>query len=48
MNTELKELKSIADQLYEEWKKTRSQDVMNRWLEINDAIMGLVHEALGV
>jgi hypothetical protein len=48
MNRELIELKNISDQLYAEWAQTRSQDVMSRWLEINDAIMAIVRKELGV
>ena len=43
MNRELAELKRAADAIFAEWQETKSDDAMNRWLEIYDAIMAIVN-----
>ena len=47
MNEQLRKLRSQADQLYAQWERTHSQDILNQWLEVNDQIMALVAQALG-
>jgi hypothetical protein len=48
MNKELNELRKAADKLYAEWERTHSQATMNQWLEVNDKIMAITREVLGL
>jgi hypothetical protein len=48
MNKELIELRTAANQLYSEWERTHSQEALTQWLEVNDKIMAIASEALGM